>query len=92
LEQMKTLDIQKIETPDLTTQQKSAMIEALEQVKEDTWKDNVLSVAMFVGYKDGSQVEFFNGLVNLESFYVQVSKAAHRLLVESISLEDEKNV
>ena len=48
---------------------------------------------MFVGYKDGSQGEFFNGLVNLESFYVQVSKAAHRLLTEAIAAEeDETNV
>ncbi len=90
---MKELDIQEMKIPEITVKQKSAMVETLERVKEETWKDNVLSIAMFVGYKDGSQGEFFNGLVNLESFYVQVSKAAHRLLTEAIAAEeDETNV
>ena len=78
-----------METPELTTKQKSAMVETLEQVKEDCWRGNVLSVVMFVGYKDGAQGEFCNGLINLESTYVKLSKTAHRLLTEAIALEDE---
>tara|TARA_Y100000310_G_scaffold338701_1_gene429168 strand:+ start:1064 stop:1342 length:279 start_codon:yes stop_codon:yes gene_type:complete len=88
----KELAIQKMESPELTTKQKSAMVESLEQVKEDCWKDNVLSVIMFVSYKDGSQGEFCNGLVNPESTYAQLSKTGHRLLTEAIAWEDETNV
>jgi len=68
------------------------MVESLEQIKEECWKGNVLSVVMFVGYKDGAQGEFFNGLINPESSYIQFSKTAHRLLTETIALEDETNV
>ena len=89
---MKELDIQKTESPELDLKQKSAMVETLEQVKEDCWKDNILSVIMFVGYKDGSQGEFCNGMVNPESAYAQISKTGHRLLTEAIALEDETNV
>lgn len=78
-----------METPELTTQQKGAMVETLEQIKEECWRGNVLSVVMFVGYKDGSQGEFFNGLVIPESIYATLSKAAHRIMTEAIALEDE---
>ena len=88
---MKEADILS-ERPEITTKQKSAMVEALEQVKEDCWRGNVLSVVMFVGYKDGAQGEFCNGLVHPESTYAQISKTAHRLLTEAIALEDETNV
>lgn len=81
-----------METPELTTKQKSAMVESLEQIKEECWKGNVLSVVMFVGYKDGAQGEFFNGLINPESSYIQFSKTAHKLLTETIALEDGANV
>ena len=79
----------KLETPELTTEQKGGMVETLEQVKEECWRGNVLSVVMFVGYKDGSQGEFFNGLVNPESVYAILSKAAHRIMTDAIALEDE---
>lgn len=79
------------ERPELTIKQKSAMFEALEQVKEDCWKGKVLSIVMFVGYKDGSQGDFSHGLVHPESTYAQLAKTAHRLLTEAIALEDETN-
>ena len=78
--------------PKLTIKQKSAMVESLEQIKEECWKGNVLSVIMFVGYKDGAKGEFFNGLINPESAYVQFSKTAHRFLTEAMVLEDETDV
>ncbi len=79
-----------MEIPELTTKQKSEMLETLEEVKEECWRGNVLNVVMFVGYKDGAQGEFCNGLVNPESTYAQLSKMAHRLLTETIALEDER--
>ena len=88
---MKEVDILS-ERLEITTKQKSAMVESLEQVKEECWKGKVLSVVMFVGYKDGSQGEFFNGLINPESSYVQFSKTAHRLLTEVMALEEGTNV
>ena len=88
---MKEVDILS-ERLEITTKQKSAMVESLEQVKEECWKGKVLSVVMFVGYKDGSQGEFCNGLVHPESTYAQISKTGLRLLNEAIALEDETDV
>ncbi|MFL2554006.1 MAG: hypothetical protein ACJ0S4_04860 [Candidatus Rariloculaceae bacterium] len=76
----------------LTKEQKSAMAESLEQVKAACCRDDVLGIVMFVGYRDGSYSEFFNGLVDPETTVTKLSKTAHRLLSESIVLEGEENV
>jgi hypothetical protein len=81
-----------LEKPKLTKKQKIAMVESLEQVKAECWRDDVLGIVMFVGYRDGSYGEFFNGLVDPETTVTKLSKTAHRLLSQSIALEEEENV
>jgi hypothetical protein len=78
--------------PQLTTRQKSAIVESLERVKAECWKDDVLGIVMFVGYKDGSYGEYFHGLVDPEATVSKLYKTAHRLLSESIALEEEEGV
>jgi len=81
----------KIAKPKLKTKQKSAMVESLEKVKAECWRDDVLGIVMFVGYRDGSYGEYFNGLVDPEITIAKLSKTTHRLLSESIALDEEEN-